>query len=183
MIWLLGIVVVLLAIVLERLYLRLRRLEQVVRELGAELDYWTKQGPMLALLVCGLLGAGCQPEQWVPPADATPRPGQSEAMAVVWTGVYGKTSPPPRVLYVTGDALNCSGTAWHDPWWDACVGGVTVDGVSYVAWPEGATFSSTGFAHELRHTALGYHDPFHLDASWTTGVVDRANAALKDAGL
>lgn len=140
----------------------------------------------LALLFV-LLGA-CQG----PPAPYE-RPDQAEATEIVWRQQYAQTRRPPRVEWVTGDELTCEdGHRFMVPgqdWEPTCVWGAYWDArnLAQVAdW--GVPISDTAFAHELNHARLwlnfGIWDTSHADPSFAPGgEVERANRALKEAGL
>ena len=132
------------------------------------------------------------------------KPNQDRALEVVWREVYGvRDWPFPRVEWVEGSRLTCkAGKGWQiETVFDhrtgarltqpakICIAGLTVNGgLVQVAWYPGAKFSDTALAHELWHAAMlvrkGAEDPFHRSPAFQPGgEVDRANAALKNAGL
>jgi hypothetical protein len=136
--------------------------------------------------------SGCA---WIPPAmptgDLRPRPGQLEALAIVWDA-YGRTDRTPAVIWVTGDELDCTQEGgvlgflvWIPGEGTVCRGGYTsTSDRIFVAWRDGDTFSATQFAHELKHVDLarrGAIDSRHATCEWS--AVDLAVAALAAAGL
>ncbi len=129
---------------------------------------------------------GCQPENFVPYSDGTSRPGQIEALTIVWQQTYGRTDMPPRVRFVVGsdlDAARCGGAGWWDPWWETCAYGLAADRTIYLPWPPGITWSQAPLAHEARHVILD-GDPFHLDPEFKPGgLVSQAQTALRATDL
>lgn len=133
----------------------------------------------MAFLLAAALGA-CQPDNYVPPSDTTPRPGQAAALAVVWTKAYGRTDAPPIVHFVTELDAECGGTAWVDPWWQACAGGVTMGRDVWIAWPQGQSWGGSHLAHEAMHAIVA--DPLHRLSVWQSGgQVEQAGAELARA--
>lgn len=138
--------------------------------------------------------------------NAPPYPeqeSQDEAVEIVWRGTYamgGKS--PPRIEWKLPETLDCGdGVAFtvKIPTTDASGKRVLKDRCVYgiywptlhkaqVAWPEGANYSSTAFAHELWHAAMAWKrlpdDATHISAGFQPGgEVDQANATLRARGL
>jgi hypothetical protein len=178
----LGLVV---GLVLELLYRRVRALEVDLQQVEAELDSLGRRGPLIWVVVAAaLLGGACGP----PVVDTAPKPDQARALELVWGQVYRMEHlEAPSIGWVSADQLDCNGdTGWSE-------GGLCVYGVSWgtaetghqamVAWPKGARFSSTAFAHEMLHRALG-GDPEHTHKTWGPGGrLEVANQLLRDSGL
>jgi hypothetical protein len=123
-------------------------------------------------------------------------PNQAAAMTFVWNEQYGMTVAPPAIEWVTGQALNCgannAGWVSHAYSPPLCVAGLSnwepFDAL--VAWPPGAEFSTTAFAHELCHLRDGVlTNGQDLDSNHTGecfvsgGLVEKADAALAEVGL
>jgi hypothetical protein len=134
---------------------------------------------VFALALCSCTG---------PDGDPTPRPDQDRAVELVWNGVFGMGHlAAPTIRWVNADELDCQ----HDTGWSEgsrCVYGVgwgTAESghAVLIAWPEGGRFSTTAFAHELLHRAIG-GDPDHLTHHWQPGGrLEAANRALEGGGL
>src|SRR5688572_10763689 len=82
-----------------------------------------------------------------------PKPGQDEAVRIVWVDVMGRPDKPPAVRWIEGDALNrttsSGGPGFLTPL-QACVQGFTVSlwHVDVAAWP-GMLFSESALPHEF----------------------------------
>jgi hypothetical protein len=91
--------------------------------------------------------------------DGTEKPGQPEAVALVW-GLYGATENPPIVKWVQGTDLTCLDPNTGLP--GLKTPGGCREGVEWiptfvqVAWREGDNFSDTTLAHEFMHAAQAY---------------------------
>lgn len=131
------------------------------------------------------------------------------ASRIVWWGTYEMHRDRPPVVWVSPEHLTCSpDLLGHLRGFDSpnpahrCVAGVTFLplGECYVAAPEGYPISRTSFAHELAHAAIWYWrldgdprgapgenpgaDVTHDYAAFAPGgLLEQANAALKEAGL
>tara|TARA_R110000868_G_scaffold85529_5_gene240561 strand:+ start:1146 stop:1598 length:453 start_codon:yes stop_codon:yes gene_type:complete len=109
------------------------------------------------------------------------KPNQAEATRIVWNDVYGCTDEPPVVHFADGE------TAFSSLRGNAVAGEANPEEIA-LAWPAGATWSSSAFAHELNHVRLlrsgGAWQEAHEDPSWAPGgLVDRAVLALRVRGL
>jgi hypothetical protein len=185
MLALLALVVLVLGLVLERLYRRVRALEVDLQAVEAELDSLGRRGPLIwVVLAAALLGGACGP----PVVDTAAKPDQARAVELVWQQVYRMEHlAAPSIGWVSADQLDCNGEkGWSED--RLCIYGVswgTAETGHYamVAWPKDARFSSTAFAHELLHRALG-GDPEHTHVTWKAGGrLDTANQLLRDNGL
>lgn len=128
---------------------------------------------------------------------------QDEAMEIVWRQVYGmKGYAPPRIEWMLPHQLDCgNGVAFNvrlqvgiekgrPVMGDKCVYGIFWPYTHHaqIAWQEGATYSTTAFAHELYHVALAWRRvPDNGDHSQEGfqegGEVSKAIEALRAAGL
>lgn len=146
---------------------------------------WARFG--LALFACAAV-----------PYTRTPRPCQADAVALVWTAVYGRADKPPDVWWVPPAAQTCGRTINGARGFPAPVmvdgalvqgcagasaaGGVLVNLVWYGSW------QLTGLAHELAHIAQTRDglpsDMAHTSADFQPGGrVAVANARLAAANL
>jgi hypothetical protein len=132
-----------------------------------------------AVVLLVILGCRAQPR--------VEMPGQDQALAIVWGQEYGRRDAPPALRYVREPDLVCTDPDSGRPGFLTAVGcreGYTGSpwAVS-IAWHQGDTFSTTTFAHELLHAALGRMgilDPLHKNPAWV--MVDAANVRLAAAG-
>ena len=116
-----------------------------------------------------------------------PKPGQDEAVRIVWVDVMGRPDKPPAVRWIEGDALNCTtssgGPGFLTPL-QACVQGFTVSlwHVDVAAWP-GMLFSESALPHEFLHVAKLRDNMNHAGPDWQEGgTVHRALYELGKAG-
>ena len=119
--------------------------------------------------------------------DPTPIRGQSQALAMLWSGAFGETRTPPEVYWRRDNCDVPNGQYSPDP---ACtfnddgesVAGLADNGGKWIEvgapWESGM-ISDTAFAHELLHASIG--DPDHRSPRWTT--IDDLNAMLRSNGL
>jgi hypothetical protein len=122
-----------------------------------------------------------------------PGPAASDlkrALVIIWNQIYDMHDSLPTIRWVTGTDLNCAkGTGWMDKF-DGCVAGLSWPDskMMLVAWYLGLKISDSALAHELCHHYL-YRtgqdpDSGHTGPAFAAGgIKDRANAALKAAGL
>ncbi|MEO7221616.1 MAG: hypothetical protein ABIY37_04010 [Devosia sp.] len=143
----------------------------------------------VVLLALAFFGSGCAP---APIGEYIILPHQEQAQAIAWEALHG-VGPVPTIYWVRGAKLNCGGGRAF-LFEGRCLGGNTYVGEDWSdvsTWP-GAGFSdapvvkigagSNGFAHEMAHHVVGGKD----HPAWMFGpggVLDAANAALRDAGL
>ena len=146
------------------------------------------------------LASGCAATCKVEPAK---KPRQDDALRVVWNDVFQRSDPPPEVRWVEGTCLTCKDPNSGRPGFetsDGCREGWTILPTAVqVAWRDDDRYSTTTLAHELLH-ALHIRipmmpDPGHHTAGFRPlsecpdpppdlcGIVERANAALSDAGM
>lgn len=136
-------------------------------------------------------------------------PHQDEATTIVWRLTYGDADDdPPDVSWVTQEDLNCGADStgrfhafYRDDIYGVSKGSTCVGGVTWESWrifcqvalPDGETFSTTAFSHELYHAYLrrrdgdgnsSHSDPgFGITFGHPYGLVDLANDNLKKEGL
>jgi hypothetical protein len=152
------------------------------------------------MVAAALLSPSCGPTCKV---DQGKRPGQDDAVRVVWNDVFQRSDPPPEVRWVTGSCLTCKDPISDRPGFETSAGcreGWTIlPTVVQVAWRDDDSFSSTTLAHEFLH-ALHFRiptmpDPTHQSPGFRPmsqctapapdlcGIVERANAALAAASM
>jgi hypothetical protein len=155
------------------------------------------------VLVAVLAGAACGPNLPgpMPPTPAPEqfaiKPGQEQAVRLVWNGTYGRSDRAPAVRWIEGDKLTCTDPNSEKPGFptpSGCREGMTALPMEVsVAWTGQATFSGTTLAHELLHALqfrTGIIDPNHRTEGFRPlaecatpveglcGIVDRANETL-----
>jgi hypothetical protein len=149
----------------------------------------------VALLVA-VTAVGCA--DYSPEGSDTVKPGQPEAQRIAWDA-FGMPGEPSRVYWVEGDALDCAGGTGWIVGKSQCIGGRTWDEFDWsdVAWWPSMKFSDgpvedpancdSCMVHEMGHVAawLKFHDVggHRAEVFAPGGWVDKANAALADAGL
>jgi hypothetical protein len=134
--------------------------------------------PLLTLL------AGCSV------GDPIPLPGQAEAVALIWTGVYGETREPPPIYWRRDICGAPNGNYPPLPWCSFYTPqGIHVAGAQYdspwhleigAPYGDGGRISNTSLAHELLHASIGDGD--HLRPEWGD-LLDEASAQLVAHGL
>jgi len=141
------------------------------------------------IVISAVVVAGCNQDL---PGVVYEKPGQAEAMAIVWTQVYGMSRyASPTIYWVEGAALNCPGDpdAWTEGGPDDCMYGRSTTHGAAIAWSPGRSpYSAGSFAHELLHwrghDRTGDDNDDHVGPDWAPGgLKDQANAALVAAGL
>jgi hypothetical protein len=124
-------------------------------------------------LVGLVLLAGCGPSY---PEQA----GQERALPIVWTAAFQADAQPPAIEWREDD---CGGPLPGVREDGACYAGLYLRGDhALVAWR--GSFHASAYAHEMMHALQwghGVEDPQHTRPEWS--LVDRANAALRAAGL
>lgn len=109
----------------------------------------------------------------------THRPGQDQAMKMVWNDFYGMTSDPPEVEWISNEGWKIAGDYYMGFTW----AGWKIQ-VACGNWCE-RPISDGIFAHELMHERTfertGDVDTFHYRGDWH--LVDPANLALYRASL
>jgi hypothetical protein len=140
---------------------------------------------LIAVLVAGLVfgTAGCVP----PPTED----GTESAARIVW-GLYGETSPLPKIIWETGNCVVADGHAADNGACDAgrysgihtVYGYPDADhiGTIWLAWA--GSYAWSRLAHELFHAHLerqtGDLDPNHTHPGWRDGTITRAFEALSE---
>lgn len=136
-----------------------------------------------------------------PKGETLATDGVERAVWSIWAETFGRNDRPPRVLWITGDRLNCTqSTGWTGFKTVAgCRGGWTVTPFEvYVSLHDAEPLSDTPLAHELEHAKQvrdGILDPLHKTPEFRAlgecnaesrphcGEVETANATLKALSL
>lgn len=142
----------------------------------------------LAIAIFLALMSGCNQDL---PGVIYEKPGQAEAVNIVWNQVYGMSRyASPTIYWVEGAALNCPGDpdAWTEVGPDDCMYGRSTTHGAAIAWSPGRSpYSLTSFAHELLHWkfyATGGDYEGHESPEWQPGgLKDQAVAALASEGM
>lgn len=130
-------------------------------------------------------------------------PSEAQVEDIIWKDVYGRTDTPPQIQWKTGLSLDCGeGGGWNiETTWDYntrkdtgikhlfCIAGLTIsDTLVQIARSSKVAYSQTALAHEFGHVMLSRQgkdsDIYHIGPLFASGgLVDQANARLRDLGL
>jgi hypothetical protein len=134
--------------------------------------------------ILGIAFAGCA---WLGMrGQAFQVPDEAQAVWITWHDVYHRNDRPPRIRWVTGDALNCtqhpSGISGFKTA-VGCRGGFTLSPLEVsVALHPDEPLSDTPLAHELMHALEareGVFDPDHSTPQFRS--LDKCGSCANDA--
>jgi len=133
-----------------------------------KLGGWVTAAALLVLAIA-MLGCG-QPFA----GSAEIKAGQQAAVDTIWS-LYGRAEPPPLVLWMEGDNLNCVSPAGNPGFrgvtakGEQCVAGLTWSVAHVQVAYAGQPLHETALAHELWHAAMMRDlalDPLHTTEGW-----------------
>lgn len=128
-----------------------------------------------------------------PGVNVSVKPGQEDAVRIVWNEVYGMDGEPPKIIWVETPDLTCNDCqSFINPLSKErghCVNGLFWPFATMIAWPAKARFSNTALSHELLHAyfyvTTRQVDQNHAKPEWTDpkGILYQATKRLKESGL